>query len=316
VDSEKLIIFEGPDGGGKTTTIKKLVTGINTHVVHHGPYKNVSGGLARLYVESMLPAVLGFTTTVLDRSWLSEPIYGKVFRGGENRLGVTYRRHLERLALRCDPTVVLCLPPLEVVLRTYRERRQLELLDNEKQLTEVYELYNRLESQTDLEVLRFDYTKDAVIDLVRRGTLSGVTLSTSHHGAGNLLARIVLVGDEFGERQDGDTLYQWPFAALTRLGCSTWLTDQLVEADIPESELLWVNSDELEAFNEDLVIDNDDRLHYPHVFALGQKAHERLTALDIHHVTVDHPQHAKRFHHHEPYPLIGLIQQARMKENA
>lgn len=306
-DSQRLLIFEGPDGGGKSSAISSLLSlfpGNQLHTVHHGPYPRVKSDLARLYAESIFPAVHGHAPVVLDRSWLSEPIYGHVFREGANRVGVVNRRHLERLALRCDPLVVLCLPPVETVLETYRQRKELELLENEDQLRRVHDLYSVLEHFTDLPVVRFDYTITEITQNLAHSWFSPRTfsLSTHHHGAGTRDAKVVLVGDEFGQRKNGDTLHQWPFGSLSNQGCSRWLTDQLIDAHIKESDLLWVNSDELSPFLLDV------KTTAPFV-ALGAKTSERLTERGITHRTVAHPQHAKRFNHHDVYPLVDLLRE-------
>ena len=299
--SKRLIIFEGPDGGGKSSAIQQLVdySTQELHVVHHGPYPNVTKTLSRLYLESMLPAVLGHRTTVLDRSWLSEPIYGKAFRGGCDRIGVN-RRHLERLALRCDPLVVLCLPPWKEVLKTFRSRKGVEMLDREDQLRHVYNLYEDLPRQTDLPVVRFNYLKDDVLTTTSHHGAG--CMSTAHHGAGPVNGRVLLVGDEFGERKNDDPLMQWPFASFSGNGCSQWLTWKLWQTGISERDLTWVNSDEIGTFMQDVNI-----FRFKQIIALGQRAHERLSVLNIPHLQVAHPQHAKRFHFAETYELISLI---------
>src|ERR1700743_601382 len=103
--SAPLIIFEGPDGSGKTSAAKALAKKMNARYVHHGPYSRMGSGLPRIYLESMLPAIYGHQPVVLDRSWLSEIPYGIAFRDGMDRVGIR-RRILERVALRCQTIVV------------------------------------------------------------------------------------------------------------------------------------------------------------------------------------------------------------------
>ena len=80
--SAKLTIFEGPDGGGKTTAAEKYAKETGAQYVHFGPLPHVKDSLARVYVEAMMPAILGLQDVVFDRSWLSEIPYGTAFRGG------------------------------------------------------------------------------------------------------------------------------------------------------------------------------------------------------------------------------------------
>src|SRR4051812_18522188 len=119
--SKRLVILEGPDGAGKTTLAEQLGRR-GWLVVHLGPFLQVDDDLARLYVEAMMPAILGHADVVLDRCWLSEIPYGLVMRDGDDRLG-WQRRLLERLALRCRATVIRCLPPREIAKSWWTARR-------------------------------------------------------------------------------------------------------------------------------------------------------------------------------------------------
>ena len=299
--SKRLIIFEGPDGGGKTTAIEQLKKRFtDAHVVHHGPYSYVKHDLPRLYQESMMPAVLGHRLTILDRSWLSERPYGVAYRNGVDRIGRVNQRHLERLALRCNAVVVLCLPPWETVKANYLKRRSEEYLKNEHQLASVYEQYERLSEIADLPVMSYDYTTGAGLQLMMQES-DARCHSLEMNSGGSLAAKILLVGDAFGNKRDGDPLGQWPFSSFHKMGCSRWLTEQLIDQGIRENELCWVNASELTPTNvSDIVMGK-------HVIALGTKAADRLDALHVGYASVNHPQFHKRFHLREDYPLIQEI---------
>jgi polyphosphate kinase 2 (PPK2 family) len=110
IDSKVLTIFEGPDGSGKTTAAREYAEQTGARYVHFPALPRVKHGLGRMYVEAMLPALLGYHDVVFDRCWLSETPYGEAFREGQDRLTQADRRMLERLALRCGAVVVKCLP--------------------------------------------------------------------------------------------------------------------------------------------------------------------------------------------------------------
>ena len=59
----KLVILEGPDGGGKSRLAATLTEALGARLVHCGPFPRVTTHLAHLYVEAMLPALLGQTQT-------------------------------------------------------------------------------------------------------------------------------------------------------------------------------------------------------------------------------------------------------------
>ena len=306
-------IFEGPDGCGKTTAAKMFASRTDAEYVHFGPLPKVDKGLARVYVETMIPALLSHRPVVLDRCWLSEMPYGEVFRHGQDRLGLPTCRMLERLAMRCGAVVVKCLPSVETCVKNFNSRRELEYLDGEASLKSVYDLYNHC-METSLPVVDFDYTKrDVHSPQGMFNLLSDVSQKRTpyHHvdlrTAGNLDARVMLVGDEFGNMGEHDAFYQWPFASTDHGGCSQWLTKQLESEGIGEQDLCWINADALGAIPP---------FAYPRLFsgksviALGHKAFSVLQPLglgDLH--QVEHPQYWKRFHASDRYPLLDVLKE-------
>lgn len=134
----RLVIFEGPDGAGKTTLARAVRDALGDAVLtHHGPYPEVAYGdeLAELYMRS----VSGTRDVVLDRCWVSEAPYGLAFRGGWDRLGRGWRGALDRCA--AGGRVYLCLPPWERVLTNW-SRGADEYLDRQAQLASVYRWYH------------------------------------------------------------------------------------------------------------------------------------------------------------------------------
>lgn len=293
--SHKLTIFEGPDGSGKTTAAKAYAKAQGARYIHFGPLFEVTSGLSRTYVEAMLPALLGHQHVVWDRSWLSETPYGNAFRNGQDRLGDIKRAMLERLAMRCATVVVRCDPGWETILNGYENRGDREeMLTDSKQLHEVYRAYR--EMYTSLPTFSYDFNSPITWKHVEQIRTQPHALDIA--SAGNLNARVILVGESFAEPKNEDAWYQWPFASFSRQGCSAWLTGQLISAGITEDKLFWINAD------QDL---NDLRGIDDRIFALGLKADVVLSKLGINHYTVTHPQYHKRFKTNSAYPLIKLI---------
>jgi hypothetical protein len=252
-----------------------------------------------MYVEAMLPAVLGYQDVVFDRCWLSEIPYGVAFRGGKDRLTNASRRMLERLAMRCGAVVVRCQPGWETVRANYLSRKHVEMLDNEHQLKTVYDLY--AEQLTDLPELVYDYTKE---DLFQKMTDAVEDKRFPRHplnvaSAGNLKGEFVIVGQSFAERKDNDAFYQWPFASFSKEGCSQWLADQLDAIGIREDQLLWLNAD------QDLSVLRD--LNPTEIIALGDEAYNQLRRLKIQARAVPHPESWRRFNANRPYPLLDIF---------
>lgn len=300
--SKQLTIFEGPDGAGKTTAAQLYAARVGAKYVHFDALPGVTKGVARMYVEAMLPALEGYQDVVFDRCWLSERPYGQVFHG-RDRLTEADRRMLERLALRCSGLVVWCRPAWNVVKANYLKRKELEMLTNTKQLKQVYQLY--LKEPTALPCFEYDYTAQypttpRIYEPI--GFPEGLFRPAPHPlgvaSAGRWHARFVLVGENFAERKDQDAFYQAPFVSFSKMGCSQWLTDQLTSIDLSEYDILWVNSD------QDLSFLHSSR---GEVYALGDVAWKKLYSMGITAVRCPHPQSHKRFKAKDDYPLIDEL---------
>ena len=297
--SKQVTIFEGPDGSGKTTAAQNYAERTNARYVHFPALPQVRHGLARMYVEAMLPALLGYQDVVLDRCWLSETPYGEAFREGADRLTMADRRMLERLAYRCGAVVVLCMPRWLTVKENFMKRKHLEMLKNDQQLKQVYEIYRNQGSG--LPLIPYDYETHPEAMLTQQVYNSRSPChSLDRLSAGNWDAPTVLVGEAFADRKDQDPWYQWPFASFSDQGCSQWLTNQLIEAEVSEASLLWVNADQELSFIRDLE-------WHPQVVALGATASRKLSEVGITAEHVEHPQYWKRFQSKTVYPLLDLI---------
>lgn len=117
--------------------------------------------------------------------------------------------------------------------------------------------------------------------------------------------RTLLVGDRPAPSAPDDPDFHYtPFGAIT--GSSLWLNLQLHHAEIPESQLAWVNAADLHGTVADHAV---LRARWLRVVALGGNANRWVlkAGLPKAHVHVMHPQAWKRFHAREPYPLITLL---------
>lgn len=316
------IILEGPDGAGKSTLAaafeRRLIgRGVATTVVksQHGPYLG-EDDIAGHYLDDLASAWAVRHTGaawLLDRSWISEAIYGPLVRNS-NRIDVARRRALERVGLAVGAAVVLCLPPYETCLGAYLTRKQLEYLPSESLLKQVYDgyqtygtdqlfpasrgglptyFYNRTE-----ETHRGTFIESLMYDLYRQPPNMGP-------GVGNFAPGEVtlLVGDQVNVNTAAAHL---PFISWHPGGCAGWLSRQLEEWGVEERELYWVNANGL-----------DGRPISPHgwfdmlapkkIVALGAAANDWCNWHKIPCVAVAHPQNHKRFSFEKPYPLREIL---------
>jgi hypothetical protein len=296
-----IIILEGPDGAGKSvlaTTLQHRLSAQGQKVTlrHHGPYPTVKdpsinylGGLKRFGHSDNARQAL-----VIDRCWLSEPIYGAALRKGVDRVGVASRRMLERVALKIGTIVVRCRPPFEVCQRNWAARKGIELIQDNEVLQQVHALYGAMHEHTHLPVIDYDYTgaRDALdplwqmIDALRHYRPPSVGI-----GAWSSKS-MLLVGERVSRYGISDDL---PFMSFHRGGCSQWLALQLEAWGVREDRLYWVNA---ATASPDFLGRVDAP---PRAIALGQAAARWCRHAGLNYVTVPHPQHQKRFHHNEPY---------------
>ena len=271
-----IIILEGPDGGGKTTLAEALRQYLQgdrmTHVVKHGPYKGVgTEDLCRIYFRAMTQALTYDDHLIMDRSWLSEPIYGEVYRNGANRVDMPRRRMLERVALSRGAVVVHCQPDLEVCMETFKSRLDMEYLDNTAQLTAVYHGYESLGLHTCLPVLHYDYKYDTLEKLLPR--LVSSSSQNNFSGGGAFKAGNILMLCDKGPRTNvRASATVVPFINfLDNDGPSRMLAETLEREGITEDKLYWINTQNYQGVATDAAVVKD--LKPSRIFALGNNAY-------------------------------------------
>jgi hypothetical protein len=118
---------------------------------------------------------------------------------------------------------------------------------------------------------------------------------------------VVLVGER--PNPNATQPYLGPFCSASGVGCSAWLARQLEEAGVRERDLYWINAFDEHGAETSPVFLAD--LKPRAVIALGQVAatwcERHLVGVCFDYHSVPHPQHWKRFHHHERYPLLDLL---------
>jgi hypothetical protein len=295
-----LLIVEGPDGGGKSSLVevlKKQWPGMGS--VHHGPYRDLSGqDIASIYMASMKRALVG-DHIILDRCWLSEPIYAAVYRKTSSRLKSAHVRMLERAALAAGAVVIRCLPPVEACLRSFDSGRE-EMLDSEKQLLAVYGMYQLLPGLTAIPIIDWDYTHGTEKTLLDE--LAAIQLVEQRR------SKVILLGDRPNVRTHAQEALQVPFVSFKGIGCSEWLAEQLEKGDIPEDCLRWLN-----AYTADGKPLDPKLLPEGPVIAMGKAAARWCSEKKVSCTLVPHPQAHKRFYSGVPYPLIEEIRRVVQK---
>lgn len=270
-----IIILEGPDGGGKTTLSETLRSRLQndrmTHVVKHGPYKGVkSEDLCKIFFRSMSQALTYNDNVIMDRSWLSEPVYGQVYRKGENRVDMPRRRMLERVALARGAVVVHCQPDFEVCAKTFMSRLDDEYLDTLGQLKEVYDAYEQLGQHTSLPVINYDYTSDTLSDLFAK--LDDKSYTNKSSGGGCFREGNILMLCDKGPRANvRSSAAVVPFINFQdNDGPSRMLAETLEREGITEDQVYWINTQSYQG--TPTAVDFIEDLKPTKIFALGNNA--------------------------------------------
>jgi len=106
-----IIILEGPDGCGKTTLAEYFVEHYNAHYMHSTWSKEIDEYMFQ-YMQSTLDAAGRISKNqlvILDRHWLSDCVYGDVFREGCYR-GDLYNGMHHQFFREDNRHMIYCLP--------------------------------------------------------------------------------------------------------------------------------------------------------------------------------------------------------------
>lgn len=299
----RLIILEGPDGAGKSTLAKELQKLIGGQILHFDRQKHVtSTDLSRIYTEAMLPAVLGYDNLIIDRCWLSEKPYADVFWNGDDRLQLSGRRLLERIAMRARACVIRMDPGWDVVKENFLARKNAdpssELLEGVEQLERIYLAYKNME--TALPQINYDYRIGDPKHLLRLVEELSTDYHPTWHTAGNMNADILIVTPPHPTPAGSDSYYRWPMTEQSGVGESRWVARQLAAMDIGEEELKWVTSDKLQVA---LRLGTD----YKKVIALGHIAASACRELKLEPIELAHPTTFRKANKKSDTYFLGVL---------
>lgn len=297
----RYIILEGPDLGGKSTLAAQLADK-GFAVVHTGPptglppYEQYLRML--MNAETRVRTGMDLRPTVFDRFHLGERVYGPVLRDCD-RLGPIYHRMLDRILLGFDAALVYCCTDKAKMVADWEVRAAAgkELITDKSRYMKLFELYDERLTEQELYTYRYDYANDSVRHLLADvesydNWNVGPGIGQWQPGSATLL-----VGEQIARPHM--TMVDWPFTGVS--ASSVWLTQQLIDWNVKESGLYWVNA--IRPDGSELNDDFIEKLEPRKIIALGEKAATWCVRNGYAAVEVPHPQYWKRFHYGKPYPL-------------
>lgn len=156
----KVVVLEGPDGGGKTTLANYLRDTHDYDIVKTGPPS--TDDATTEYLDVLYTAIHG-QPTVLDRCHLGEAIYGPLLRGAD-RMGADGLSVIERVIARHGVRLIICAPPWQTLVEGWRSKE--DLVKDEATLRTIYDKY--LAHAARLSIVPYDWTAaDAELALMK-----------------------------------------------------------------------------------------------------------------------------------------------------
>ncbi len=333
-----LIILDGPDCSGKSTlatAIKKRVEAHGAEAVIHHSIPIEGSDCWEVHSKELLAyiheAFIRNKVVIMDRLFMSEAVYGAVYRGGSVYPYAV--RHIDRLLHRFRALRVVCAPPVNVVIEQHSKAKKLreEMYED---ISEVATRYRLL--WTGLDPKEYDgWHLDAKKDYVQWLTLTGGVqdrpgwyhydfsrdgdleckhyveylinelveeqksskrftldpVGLTHTGFANT-GSVLLVGDKLA----GPNRLSLPFYANS--GSSLYLAKTLHSLQIEENKLTICNINDPSGLEQtqELI----EEIDFSRVIALGRLAERALLQNCIKFdAAVRHPQHARRFSYND-----------------
>lgn len=333
-----IICLDGPEHVGKSTLACYLSEHYNAVVFHRG-YR-FKDKIFTYHTSALRKAVALSATrlVVIDRLWMSENVYGQVYRGGTR--WPHQGRMFDRILRRFHALQVVAVPedPGHAI-KILRAKPGRDLYQDERQAVEASNCYLRLaQAVHDVpladrvpaagtgylfeladrerlfrdDVVWYDYTRWSTRDMAQylvarlntlRSRAGSLELDpTFNNLAGRLTgATTLLVGDRCNVKSQK---IRWPFFDYSN--CSLFLAEAHSLAGIEEENLAWTNAND-PGFEQVLEATETQPFRY---VALGKMAFSALVdagVCDRHNVCfVPHPQAVRRFNH-DSQPDYGKL---------
>lgn len=306
-----LIVLEGPDGSGKTTLAKFLEErygAVYFHQSYHKDWDIFDYFTGRLMEASRIASE---RLVVMDRLWISELVYGAVYRGGSR--WPLIGRMVDRVILKHAGIYVFCLTAPETAAARHEQLKAERGEMFSSGADKVASAFVNVSIGDGLPVIAdvgggpmisrpdvMTYTigtdgKDISLFLTRllpkmeawQVQQYAPALTPRQNVLGHLgIADTLFVGDKVNQKVPG---LEWPFYEYGN--CSLHLAKALAAAGWPEMRGMWTNAngqdDHLKALLE--------AKKWRRIVALGVAAADRLSELGVQFHLADHPQYNRRF---------------------
>jgi hypothetical protein len=161
-----MIIFEGPDGAGKTYSAEQLSKFSGIPLYHAG------GPPTKLNLVTRLSVLWEDSNLIFDRYvYFSEQVYGPILRGA-CLLSETKISNCRRQLIASNTQIIYCRPPTNIILssilqeKPHKSSEHLSAVkSNIHDIIKIYDLLMEAELFLGLKIFRFDRTQMTVEEL-------------------------------------------------------------------------------------------------------------------------------------------------------
>jgi hypothetical protein len=311
-----IIILDGPDATGKTTLQECLCNEPNSVPIHLTWNKEIAPRMFDYQTEEMLKAVelSQDHLVVVDRHWISEKIYGQVFRGGSP--WPVMGRMMDRVWQKHAALYIITLPVqnesgFEAAILRHRKNIDEAHPYGDEQFKELLKQYSKfyddnftradfmnyiiefdgrnLLSFKDHAFSRLQYLRDSQY----QPALNPANQNILGHAA---KSRVLMIGEQVNRK---DNAFAWPFYEYR---CSSLFISEVIdELNLNEYKMMWVN-----VFNEDgsynNLIDEIIIKHGLRPIAMGDTVVKALAKHGFKRIQkIMHPSHAMQFNKREEF---------------
>jgi thymidylate kinase len=308
-----IIILDGPDACGKTTLQQELVLRHGAYPIHL-TYPAPDGLTMWEYQTREMVHAISMSATrlvVVDRHWISERLYAKVFRGGSPwpHMG----RMMHRVWMKHSAVYVLCLPAsIELGVKRHNENLDEKHPYPDDKFEELLHAYldfaatvahNPFYQQYRIEIEGQHISSFMALVLDKMNRLQSIQYAPAHNPAEqNLLghlatAKVLMVGEQSNPKEF-HRRFECYYPFYEHGNSSLYLTEILDSLGMIEENVMWTNALQLGFITS------------PHVYPLYTKGVRRIITFgkkaevivdlmpgiqvkDVYHLP--HPQYAKRF---------------------
>jgi nicotinamide riboside kinase len=321
-----LILLDGPDCAGKSTLAQSLIAASaeqgHKAVVHHlgkpepGKCWKIHADALLAYIKQMLDEDV---IVIADRHFLSEGIYGRGYRSGSEYPYTM--RYMDMLFNRFNGLKVVCCPPTSVVVDTHAKMKEVRREEYDSGMDKIANMFQSIwHSAVHLTSLpgadytaqlaalggvqdkplwyHFDYCENDVDDYARfllkeleiENDIADPFLSQYRFNGTPSLRSVLLIGDKMNTPNELGI----PFFA--NHGSSQFLAKTLHQLCVPAENLCIVNINDPGGINAVTTL-----IRYcGRAVVLGREAERTMRENSIEFdAYCRHPQHARRFNHHD-----------------